>query len=194
MASALERMEKAMDLEFAELPEVVNLQAVRRDYAALLGRYRQLADAIATLQAEAPREFVGRVIAAADRWRAIDPDDTAACQTAARILQALGAREVAWEYLTTPLALRPNEAAPWASLAHSLRQEGELELAQRAYASAFQAEQTNASVLWERAQLLQQLGRSEEADRLYRRIADGKWPRQYNWIQGRARRYLGQSH
>ncbi len=190
-ASALGRLERAMDIEFAELPEVINLQAVRRQYAGLLGKYFQLAQAVATLQADPPKALLGRVVAAADRWRALDADDTAACQAAARILQVLGARELAWEYLTTPLALRPNEAEPWTSLARQLKSQGELELADRAYASAFQAERTNARILWDRAQLLQQLGRGEAARALYRRIAEGKWPRQFNGVQSRAKRYVG---
>jgi len=178
-------------IEYARLPDMVNLQAVRSDYSALLGRYHQLAQAIATLEAEPPEHFLAQIIGAADRWRALDADDTAACQSAAAILQALGARELAWEYLTTPLAMRPNEAAPWRSLAQALRRQGEYDLAQRAYASAFEAESTNAQILWDRAQLLQQLERTEEAQRLFRQIAEGTWPRQFNWIRSQARRYLG---
>ena len=180
-----------MDIEYRRLPEVVNLQAVRSDYSALLGRYEQLAQAIATLEKDPPAGLLVKVVAAADRWRAIDADDTAACQLAARILQAMGARELAWEYLTTPLAMRPNEAGPWTALASTLKQQGEFELADRAYASAFEAERTNAQVLWDRAQLLQQLGRFDEARGLYRQIAEGTWPRQFNGIRSRARQYVG---
>ena len=68
-------------------------------------RNRQMS-AIATLQAEPPREFIGRAVRVADHWRQVDPDPTAAYQAAARILSELGAAEMAWEYLTTPLAAR----------------------------------------------------------------------------------------
>ncbi|HUU21580.1 MAG TPA: hypothetical protein VM389_03505, partial [Phycisphaerae bacterium] len=189
-AVGLRRMERAMEIEYAHLPDVVNLQAVRADCGGLLNRYEQLAKAIATLEEDPPEGFLGRVVRAADRWRAIDPDDTQACQAAARIFQALDAPEVAWEYLTTPLALRPNEAGPWTSLASELKAQGELHLAERAYASAFEAERTNAQILWDRAQVLQQIGRTGDARALYRQIAEGTWPRQFSGVQSRARQYL----
>ena len=191
LASSLARLERAMEIHYGDLPEVINVRAVRVDYGALLGRYEQLAQAIATLEKRPPAGLLRRIIRAADRWRALDPDDTAACQSAAKILQALGARELAWEYLTTPLATKPNEAAPWSNLARTLKQQGELDLAQRAYASAFDAERTNAQILWERARLLQRLGRGEQARKLYRQIAEGTWPRQFNGVRAQARNYLG---
>ena len=89
------------------------------------------------------------------------------------------------------MATKPNEAAPWSNLARTLKQQGELDLAQRAYASAFDAERSNAQILWDRARLLQQLGRDEQARKLYRQIAEGTWPRQFNGVRAQARRYLG---
>jgi tetratricopeptide (TPR) repeat protein len=169
---------------------VVNLQRIRQDYGQLLARYRQLASAIATMEAEPPQSFLARVIGAADRWRAIDPDPTAACQTAAQIFGDLGATERAWDYLTTPLAARPNEAAPWVNMAQMLRGQGLLELADRAYASAFEAEGTNAQILWDRAQTLLEAGRKEDAKKLLRQVAEGEWPPQFNWIQTRAKQYV----
>src|SRR6185312_10025630 len=112
---------------------LVNVQAIREDYGSLLARYQQLADAITTLQNEAPKDFTARVVRAADRWRALDPDATGACQSAARVLYRLGNQELAWDYLTTPLAEHSNEAGPWATLALALRQQGDFELADRAY-------------------------------------------------------------
>ena len=192
VASSLKRSERAMDLDYSRLGEVINVQAVRNDYSRLLGRYLKLAQAIATLEKDPPQELIGRVIQAADRWRSLDADATGACQAAGGVLRALGATELAWEYLTTPLATKPNEAAPWVNLARTLRTQGELALASRAYASAFEAERTNAQILWDRAQVLQQLGRTDEADKLYRRIAEGKWPRQFNGVQSQARQRLDQ--
>ena len=189
-ARALRFFEQAMELEHENLPDVVNLQAIRQDYGQLLNRYQQLASAIATLEAEPPQSFLARVIRAADRWRAIDPDPTAACQTAARVFGDLGAPELAWDYLTTPLAARPNEAAPWVNMAQMLRQQGHLQLADRAYASAFEAESTNAKILWDRAHVLLEAGRTEDAERLLRQVADGEWPPQFSWIQTQAKQYV----
>ncbi|MBI4615719.1 MAG: FecR domain-containing protein [Planctomycetes bacterium] len=191
LARSLACLERAMDLEYEALPDVIDLSAVRADYGNLLARYQDLANAMATLASEIPLEFVASVVRAADRWRFLDDDDTGACQAAASVLGTIGARELAWEYLTTPLAMRPNEAAPWLDLARSLRADGEFALADRAYELAFEAESTNAQILWDRAQNLQQSGRHDEALSLYRRIARGDWQPRFSWIQGEARRYLG---
>ena len=188
-ARALSCLEKAMEIEYEDLPEVVNLQVIRQDYGRLLSRYQQLATAIATLEAEPPKRFVGRVVRAADRWRQVDTDPTAACQAAARILGDLGAAEMAWEYLTTPLAAKPNEAAPWVSMANMLRQQGHFELADRAYASAFDAEPTNAQILWDRAQVLLQAGRAEDAKELFGQLAEGQWQPRFGGLKSRARQY-----
>ena len=190
-ARSLQCTERAMDLEYQSLPEQVNVQTIRTQYAQLLGRYQQVAAALATVGSKPPADFLGRVVQAADRWRALDTDPTAACQAAARIFGDLGAADLAWDYLTTPLAARPNEAAPWVSLAESLRQQSQFELADRAYASAFEAEPTNARILWDRAQVLQQTGRAAEAKQLLRQIAEGDWPPAFSGIKSQAKEAVG---
>ena len=45
----------------------------------------------------------------------------------------MGARDLAWDYLTTPIGLKPNESEPWLGLARSLAAEGELDLADRGF-------------------------------------------------------------
>jgi tetratricopeptide (TPR) repeat protein len=190
LARSLFRQEQAMELEFADLPDLVNLEAVRGSYGQLLGGYEQLAAAIVALEKDPPRELLAKVIRAADRWRSIDPDDTAACQSAARVLQTLGLKDLAWDYLTTPLAERSTEAAPWQNLAQALKQQGDFALADRAYATAFEVEPTNAQMLWERAQLLQQTGKIEQARELYRKIADSNWQPRFNGLKNQARNYL----
>ena len=186
-ARALECTQQILLQKYKTLSGTFNVEVVRNDYGTLLQRYEQLAKSVATLDSEPSDGLLARVIQVADRWRAIDPDPTTACQTAARIFGDLGAPELAWDYLTTPLAARPNEAAPWVSMAQMLRQQGHLELADRAYASAFEAEATNAQILWDRAQVLLEAGRKDDANRLMRQVADGEWPRQFNWIQTRAK-------
>ena len=90
------------------------------------------------------------------------------------VFQAMGQTDLAWDYLTTPLAMKPNEAAPWRDLAHAQRDAGNVKLASRAFAAAFTVEPTNAEILWEHAQMLGVLGSGERAAQLYRRIAKGK--------------------
>jgi tetratricopeptide (TPR) repeat protein len=179
-------LEQALELEYQQLPDVINVQAVRTDYAALLEHYQHVVDATATLQMPLPPDFAAKVIRAADRWRALDREGPA-CEVAAKILQSLGARDLAWEYRTTPVGLHPNEAAPWLNLAQTLRSEGELAQADHAYTAAFEAEPTNAQILWDRAQNLQQAGKQTEAQQVYRRLADGQWQPRFNGLQSQAR-------
>ena len=179
-----------MELLYEHPPEGMPLERIRRDHEALLGRYRRLAQALHAAGAEPPEEFLGRIVVAADRWRRLDPEPTQACQAAGKILGDLGAAELAWEYLTTPLAAKPNEAAPLCDLGNTLRQQGLFELADRAYASASQSEPTNAQILWDRAQVLLESGRETEAEKLLRRVAEGEWASQFEDVKARAKQRL----
>jgi tetratricopeptide (TPR) repeat protein len=147
-------------------------------------------DAVTGRDAREFRDLIGGVVRAADRWRSLDTDSTAACQSAARVLSLLGAEELAWDYLTTPLSAKPNESAPWLLLSQTLVQQGDLTLADRAYAAACEAEPTNAQLLWDRAELLGQAGRREAAEELRRQIAEGTWQPRFQALQQRARQSL----
>src|SRR5262249_9430411 len=118
-------------------------------------------------------------------------DSDVPCETAARILQTLGDRDAAWDYLTTPIAGRPNESKPWANLAATLAQEGQWSLADNAYSAACAADPTNAQVLWDRAHNLSRVGRHAQAAPLSRRLADGPWAPEYRGLQEQARTRLG---
>jgi hypothetical protein len=187
-ARAFACLERALEIEHAQPAQRRAPEAVCRDYAALLGHYEQLAGAFATLQQPPPTDFVPRVVRAADRWRALDGDGSAACQCAARIFKAIGAVDLAWDYLTTPLSQRRDEPAPWLNLARTLREEGQLELAERAYALAFEAEPTNAALLWEQARVLRENGKANKAQELLLRLADGEWPAQFRELKVQALR------
>ncbi len=183
-------LDEAMDLEYQRLPDEVNLESVRQVYGQLLGRFQQLADAIDTLPAEPPQELISRVVRATDRWRSLDTDDTAACQVAARVLQRLGAHDLAWDYLTTPLGDRPGDSPAWLDIAQTFRGHSEFELADRSYAKALLAEPTNAQILWDHAQMLEQAGRFNDARSLIRQLGEGQWPQQYESLQTRAQSQL----
>ena len=149
-ARAIGFRQRAMDIEFEHLPEKVNIDVIRSDYGQLLSRYEKLATAIGPLHEAASPELLAGVIRAADRWRQLDADPTAACQAAARVLGELGETDLAWDYLTTPLSVQANQAASWTNLAQMLRQQGHVDLADRAFVAACDAEPTNAQVLWDR--------------------------------------------
>jgi hypothetical protein len=101
---------------------VFDVQPIRNDYGRLLSHYEWLADAAASLNVAPPKDLLPRVVKAADRWRQLDPEATEVPNRAAAILRKAGgpnAADLAWEYVTTPLALKPNESGPWVSLASS---------------------------------------------------------------------------
>jgi tetratricopeptide (TPR) repeat protein len=186
-ARRLECLEKALELEFSNLPEVVHLERVRADYGGLLSQYETLAGSLATLKLATPAGFRDKVVRAADRWRALDREQERASKAAAAVLRTLGERELAWDYLTTPVALRPGEATVWLGLAHTLQQQGERDLADRAFQAAFQREATDAQVLWQRADNLRQAGRLAQARQLYRQLAEGDWQPRFATLKTQAR-------
>jgi len=184
-------LEKALDLEFPTLPEVIDVQTLRRDYDALLTGYADWLSACRAADAEPPADLTSRVIRAADRWRSIDPDATLACQKAGQVLRQLDQPDLVWAYLTTPLAASANEAAPFQQLSQSLQAMGELSLAEKALGAAFGAEATNAQLLWDRANLLTQMGKSDEARALLSQLADGAWQPRFDGVKQQARAALG---
>src|SRR5262249_25683567 len=136
-ARKLECLGRALDAEVRDLPQVIDLNKLRIGYALLLQHYQNLADAMVTLHVEPPRDLVAKVVRTAERWRRLDRDATEPCRSAAGILRRLGrteASELAWDYLTTPVGLRPNESGPWADLARTLQRQGDLARADQAFA------------------------------------------------------------
>jgi ferric-dicitrate binding protein FerR (iron transport regulator)/tetratricopeptide (TPR) repeat protein len=187
-ARSIECLERALALEYQDLPDVINLEEVRRDYGRLLEHYASLARAVTALKIDAPRDLLARTVRAADCWRALDRDEAGRpCEEAATILRSLGAADLAWEYTTTPIARRPNESGPWLNLAQSLQREGDFALADRAFAAAFEAEPTNPQILWDRAQALRQNGKQAEAQKVLRQVVSGDWEPRFGWVRSQAK-------
>lgn len=186
-ARRLECLEKALALEYAQPPEVINLDEVRRDYGELLDEYERLARSLSTFKLSVPAGFRDRVVRAGDRWRALDRDQENAARKCAVVLRQLGERELAWDYLTTPVALRPGESYVWTGLAETLKKQGERGLADLAYRSAFDRESTNAQILWDQADNLRQAGRLTEAKALFKRVAEGDWQPRFASLKEQAR-------
>ena len=184
-ALSVARLERALQLEYETLPDLINLAKIRSDYGNLLGRMLTLAG-----MAEPEVDLKQRAIRMADRWRVLDPAESAPCQAAARILAQLGENELAWDYLTTPLADKPNESAPWLELAQELAGQKKIDLADRAYAQAYSAEETNAQILWDHAEFLRQHQRDEAARELYEKIAAGTWQPRFVNLKAQAEQRL----
>jgi predicted Zn-dependent protease len=191
-ARQIECLEKALDAEYRDRPEVMTLRQIDSEYQQLLDHYQKLADAMETLKVKPPEDFLAKVVRTADRWRSLSKNGTAACDRAARILRQLGEHELAWDYLTTPVGLRPGESQPWMDLAENLRKHGDMKQADLAFASAFAAEPTNAQILWNRAQNLRQSGNVVESQKLLRQLAEGTWQPRFQPLQAQARWQLDQ--
>ena len=123
--------------------------------------------------------FIAKVIRTADRWRLLDADASEPSMLAGKILHTVGERELAWDYWTTPIDLHPAESKPWLDLAETMKSEGDLERADRAFALAFEAEASNPEILWKRAQNQVRMGAPDRARQLYRQIADGDWQERF---------------
>ncbi len=186
MARSITYLERATDLEYQSLPDNYNIEQVRANYLQLFTRYRELARIVANPGSGASLDLATRVIESADRWRSLDTDVTAACQNAANVLNELGEEDLAWDYLTTPLALKPNEAGALLELAVTLGNDERYALAERAYERAYEAESTNAQILWDHAQLLERAGKGKKALELYRRIAEGQWQPRFQQLKWQA--------
>ncbi len=174
---ALDRLERALDLEYRDLPEVIHLQSWRQEYKRLLDHYLSQTQTLAAT--DKAGALVQRTIRAADRWRAHDPEEgRIACELAGQILKRLGQEELAWEYLTAPLALQPEQATSPDNLARELNRTGDYTLAERAYAAAFRQQPGRGQLLWDRAMNLLQAGKKEQGRQVLRELAQSKenWP------------------
>ncbi|MEX2214513.1 MAG: VIT domain-containing protein [Phycisphaeraceae bacterium] len=182
--------ERAVEADYARLGDVIQLEPFRDDYERLLIAYASLAEGLPQVDARAAKPMAAKIVRAADRWRAIDPDVDLVSSLAARALRRLGEKELAWAYETTPLAGRGHDAQAWGRLAHSLDAQGQVDTADRAYAAAFDAESTNPNWLLERAQFLRRVNRGEEADRLLYLIREGTWQTRFRGVVDQAARMV----
>ena len=64
-------------------------------------------------------------------------------------------------------------------------------LADRAFASAFEMESTNAQYLWDRAQNLRQAGKHPEARQLLKQLAEGEWQPRFQGLKTQAQWQMG---
>ncbi|HLW66258.1 MAG TPA: hypothetical protein VKS79_13175, partial [Gemmataceae bacterium] len=185
-----ECLERALDLEFAHLPETVDVQQLREDYGALLRGFGQIINDYWQKDTPMPANLAARIVKAADRWRSIDPEANDACMQASDLLSDLNEPKLAWQYLTSVVALHPNEATPYRQMAQHLAERNDWRLAEKAYAAAFAAEPTDAQLLYDRAMALEKGGRRGEAAALMKQVADGQWQPRFDNVKWQARQWL----
>jgi len=189
LKKAVGLLDRALELERRRATRT-NLASLRWSHTVLMLGHAQVAESLAALATEPPADFAEAVGRAADRWRSLDPDGRLPSQAAAHVLRIAGAESAAWDYLTTPLALRPEASVTWVRLARELGAAGDHRFAERAFAEACAADPDDAEALWERARNLRRAGREEDARRMLRRLIEGTWPERFRWVQDEARREL----
>lgn len=185
--TALKRLEQAVLLELEQQSDVVNLKTIRASYSKLMNRFEEVIDASATLQLPSPEELVARIVRAADQWRSIDDDDTQCCRMTAELLRKLNRRDLAWAYLTCPLANSAGEAGSWKTLAEELAKANEFELADLAWDRACNLQRTNPDLLLKHAELHRIRGNRRKSQRLLRQIINGDWQPRFSSTVQRAR-------
>lgn len=167
-----------------------NIETVRADYTGLLAKYEELINAAATLETVPPEGLADRIIQAADQWRSLDDDDTAACQTAARLLAKLHQNDTAWDYQITPLAENSGESTPWINLARQLTTDKSFILADMAWSRAFEFESSNPEILLEHAKMQMESKSKDAAKALQQRIESGSWQPRFQSTVQEARQVL----
>jgi ferric-dicitrate binding protein FerR (iron transport regulator) len=176
-ARKFEYLEVALELEAQDLPDVLPLEAWRQDYRPLMDYYveraRILADLGTQADVKAREDLIRRTVRTIDRFRAHDPESGNECQKAGQVLRLLGAEDLAWDYLTTPSAGK-EEAPSLHGEALNLARAGAIDLAERTFRVACEADPESADIWWDRAQALRQAGRTAEATALFQALADGK--------------------
>ena len=189
-ATALRRLEHAIQLEFDSRPDVIDVEKLRAEYTGLMARFESMIDAATTLEADISDDMFARIVRTADQWRSLEDDPTQCCHITARILSKLNRRDLAWGYLTTPLAGHSGESAPWLALARNLTSGKQVELANVAWSKAFEFEQTNPEILLGHAKMLAANGRISASRRLLKQIVDSSWQPRFGRVQQEARGLL----
>jgi len=173
---AIELEERALGIEHQHLPELVNLQAFRRRYQWLWRQYQSRIQAAANAKDEkAVADWLARAERAWTRWYEVDRENPSMVQQMATLQMTARREDAAWLYLSSLIDAKPRDAESYYSVGRWHLGRNERDRAQQWYARAYEWDTANPRWLFERAGILRDLGRKDDARRLYRQIIDGKW-------------------
>lgn len=187
-ARAAECLDRALALQFDHQPKEIDLDGFRKDYGELLGLFCEAAEEASGSDAVLQNRLISRIVRSADRWRSVDPQSEEVCRLAGAALARCGAIDLAWDYLTSPLATEEQSSMDWPGLGATYHGQGQYELADRAYELACAADPSNAELLWNRARVLIEANRRAEARALLEKIATGSWKPEFIAIQKQAKK------
>lgn len=188
----IEFLDRAYQIEFADLPRTVNLEAFRQDYGKLFEQFELRTAQL--MDAGSPEKLAFAMILqkAATRWREIDVNDTDVCFRTARMLSKLGLPTAAWNYWTTPLAETPDQSSAWQVFASAMVSEERFMAADRAWSTAFECEPTNPELLIQHAQFLRTIKQEPRARELLNRIVSETWQPRFDGTKQRAQEMLSE--
>ena len=175
-ARAIELEERALAVEHEHLPQLVNLQAFRQRYNWLWQQYQsQIGEAAAAKDDATVSLWLKRAEAAWLRWFEIDHSNPQMVQQMATLQMTAGREADAWLFLSTIIDQRPRDAESYHAIGQWHRGRNELDETQQWFARAYKWDTANPRWLMERAQVLDELGRKDDARGVYRQIVAGKW-------------------
>ena len=172
---SLRRLERCYELEFAQLPDKVNLQAFEARYVSLFDRYDGVAADLIARHPKDVDEFAQRVRQAALRWMSIASDDSTAGNRAGRVMWNLRRYDEAWEFWTSTVAQAPDQSNPWQTLAQRVSEYRHDNVIDFAWHRAFACEPTNPDLLEAHSNFAAKHGRRELERELLQQIVNGQW-------------------
>lgn len=182
LAQAIDLEEQALAAEHPHLPDLINLQAFRQRYNWLWQQYQsKVAEAVGSKDKKAVEGWLTRAETTWQRWHEIDPDNHDMIAQMATLQTTAGRDADAWLYLSTIIDQRPRDAASYYAVSQWHNGRNELDDAQKWLAKAYAWDTANPRWLWERAGILQQMGRKADAREIYEQIVAGEWA---NGLQG----------
>jgi tetratricopeptide (TPR) repeat protein len=176
MGKAIDYEERALVLEHEHLPELINLQAFRRRYQWLWGRYQEkVTQAVQAGDADEASTWIERAEAMWRRWFDVDPDNRSIVSQMATLQMTADRPEAAWLYLSTLIDAKPKDAGTFGHLAGWHLGRKERDKAETYYARAFECDTANPQWLYQRGKVLRDMGRKADSDRVLDQVINGKW-------------------
>ncbi len=145
--NALLYLQKSVELEWKATRD---LDSIRREGAWFFSVAERCLEGFVERGRAVPRRDLDAIVAVADAWREVDPEDWRPCWLAARLLSLAGERALSWGYATSPSILQHGDARAWLELARQLHGWDDYECADRAFAVAESLMPNNAEIVRER--------------------------------------------
>jgi tetratricopeptide (TPR) repeat protein len=198
---------KAVDFELAAIsaeqpymPKRINVHLFRQRYQWLWGQLSsrvnaRVQDAKARpADADAKRALTAALDQAVEVWRTWSRVDTANSanlhQQLAALYRSAGDETEAWRVVSTIIDRKPKDGASYYHVGQWYRGGGNSDVAQQWYGKAYQVEPTNGDWIWHRAELLRNMGQTDQARKLYQEIATKKWQPRFQHYNNRAKKRL----